>query len=339
VKPFVVNRRGRLTFPATFFGELDFTVLATLDQFTAVIGRDFEAKAPTGTDLLDRIEADGYDSRYELLRDLAQNLFWVSRYSITMFDKRPTRWHDLPRRRDDVFLPVLTPWEDGERKVEAVHRAYRALPASRHAPVPELEALTRWAMVLHNQYPWPRAHAELRAVGPIGDDEFVIALHPRNRDVTAFLTQEVERPVLLVCVEKFSDKIGAVRTSRMIFGDGAAALLVAPGARTDIELLQTYAGGPDSEVNSIVWPNPEFDTTSPCTDPRSVRWMQRYLDQMLGELAEQPDPDDPDRPLLDSIELDPSIVAPELEPEPEQPSAAPPGPASTSDDVRVAFGE
>ena len=33
------------------------------------------------------------------------------------------------------------------------------------------------------------------------------------------LIQEVERPVLLVCVEKFSDKIGAVRTSRMIFGD------------------------------------------------------------------------------------------------------------------------
>ena len=38
------------------------------------------------------------------------------------------------------------------------------------------------------------------------------------------LIQEVERPVLLVCVEKFSDKIGAVRTSRMIFGDGAAAM-------------------------------------------------------------------------------------------------------------------
>ncbi len=31
--------------------------------------------------------------------------------------------------------------------------------------------------------------------------------------------------------------------------------------------------------------------------------VQRYLDQMLAELAEQPDPDQPDRPLLDSIEL------------------------------------
>src|SRR4030095_16392907 len=41
--------------------------------------------------------------------------------------------------------------------------------------------------------------------------------------------QEVRRPVLLVCGEKFSDKIGTVRTSRMIFGDGAAALVVGPG--------------------------------------------------------------------------------------------------------------
>jgi 3-oxoacyl-[acyl-carrier-protein] synthase III len=536
VKPFVVNRHGRLTFPATVLGELDFTVLQTLEQFTAVIGRDFEAKAPTGTDLLDRISAGRYTSRYELLRDLAQNLFWVSRYSITMFDKRPTRWRDLPRRRDDVFLPVLTPWEDGEAKVTAVHDAYRALPVSWHAetedrvfellfdvfrhkrhhatelpalkptvaelaatpdaltwvlpahdpdyptfslpeildadaPVAELEALTRWAMVLHNQYPWRRADAELRPVGSIGDDEFVVALHPRNRDVTAFierartaghgaaprvpdrpaqppsppvrpyppvrvreafrvlpvlealavvrgelacsntdvvrnasfswspmsaaeisaktgiderrysergleqlaldaaraalahagreaaeigavlvatctsdrlipsvacwlsgqlgiaqthasldliaacaglpyglaeavrLIQEVERPVLLVCVEKFSDKIGAVRTSRMIFGDGAAAIVVAPGERADVEVLQTYASGPASEVNSIIWPNPEFDNDITVYGPEVKSLVQRYLDQMLGELAEQPDPDRPDRPLLDSIEL------------------------------------
>ena len=39
--------------------------------------------------------------------------------------------------------------------------------------------------------------------------------------------QEVERPVLLVCVEKFSDKIGSARKSRMIFGDGTAAMVVA----------------------------------------------------------------------------------------------------------------
>ena len=130
MKPFVINRHGRLVFPANFLGELDFSVLESLDQFTAVIGRDFEAKAPTGTDILSRVESGSYPGRFELLRDLGQNLFWVNRYAITMFDKRPTRWRDLARHRDDVFLPVLTPWEDSERKVAAVERAFRALPAT-----------------------------------------------------------------------------------------------------------------------------------------------------------------------------------------------------------------
>ncbi|MBW0116631.1 3-oxoacyl-[acyl-carrier-protein] synthase III C-terminal domain-containing protein [Pseudonocardia abyssalis] len=533
MKPFVINSHGKLVFPATVLGELDFSVLDTLDQFTAVIGRDFEAKAPTGTDLLERVEAGAYDSRFPLLRDLAQNLFWVNRYSMTMFDKRPTRFRDLPRGRSDVFLPVLTPWEDGERKVSAVENAYRSLPATydadaedrafallfdvfrhkrhhatelpamkptvaellaqpealtwvlpAHDPdfptfsltdildadesVPELEALSRWAMVLHNQYPWERADTTLRRVDEIGDDDIVIALHPRNRDVTAFidrvrsgaaptatlpaalppvepvtpypptrvreafavkpvlealsvvrgelvcsnddvirnasfswspmsaaeiskktgiderryserpleqlaldaalaalehsgrspaeigavlvatctserlipsvacwlsgqlgilqthasadivaacaglpyglseavrLLQEVRRPVLLVCVEKFSDKIGAVRTSRMIFGDGAAAIVVAPGETSDIELLQTYASGPVSEVNSIIWPNPEFDNDITVYGPEVKSLVQRYLDQMLGELADEPDPDRPDRPMIDSIDL------------------------------------
>jgi 3-oxoacyl-[acyl-carrier-protein] synthase III len=49
VKPFVVNKHGRLVFPANFLGEPDFTTLHTLDQFTAVIGRDFEAKTPAGS--------------------------------------------------------------------------------------------------------------------------------------------------------------------------------------------------------------------------------------------------------------------------------------------------
>src|SRR5262249_55028354 len=61
------------------------------------------------------------------------------------------------------------------------------------------------------------------------------------------LLQEVERPVLVVCGEKFSDKIGTVRTSRMIFGDGAAALVIGPapvGTPGDVEWYQTYASGP-----------------------------------------------------------------------------------------------
>ena len=252
MKPFVINRHGRLVFPANVQGELDFGVLRTMEQFTAVIERDFEAKAPTGTEILGRTESGAYPGRFELLRDLGQNLFWVNRYSITMFEKRPTRWRDLAKNRDDVFLPVLTPWADGDRKVAAVERAYRDLPATwdgdtedkifgllfdlfrnklhhatelpaikptvaeflaqpdaltfvmpDHDPdypvfraeeildaneeVPELEALMRWAMVLHNQYPWARSRTELRRAADIGDDDFVVAFHPADRDVMAFI--------------------------------------------------------------------------------------------------------------------------------------------------------
>ncbi len=538
---FVVNRHGRLVFPDNFLGELDFSVLDTLDQFTAVIGRDFEAKAPTGTDILARVDSGSYPGRFELLRDLGQNLFWANRYTIPMFDRRPTRWRDLAKHRDDVFLAVLTPWEDSERKVAAVEHAFRELPATWDAEaetrvfdllfdlfrnklyhatelppikptvaeftgqpdaltwvmpeydpdypvfrtedivdaqekVPELEALLRWAMVLHNQYPWDRSRAELRGPAAIGDDDFVVALHPRNRDVMDFISrvkrsaaggrgaaaparrepaqavapaapyppvrvreafavqprleslaivrgehvcdnadiirnasfswspmsadeistktgieqrrytsrepeelalpaaraalaksgrsreeigavlvstctsnrlipsiacwlsgelgllqthasadlvaacaglpyglaeavrqlQEVRRPVLLVCVEKFSDKIGGVRPSRMIFGDGAAAMVIAPapdGAAGDVEVVQTYASGPHSEVNSIIWPNPEFDNAITVYGPEVKSLVGRYLAQMLDELGAQPDPDDPGRTLLESIEL------------------------------------
>jgi 3-oxoacyl-(acyl-carrier-protein) synthase III len=541
MKPFVVNRHGRLVFPANFLGELDFSVLDTLEQFTAVVGRDFEAKAPTGTDILDRVSAGAYATRFELMRDIAQNLYWVNRYAMTMFDKRPTRWRDLARNRTDVFLPVLTPWEGADQKAAAVERAFNELPAAwdaeaesrifdllfdvfrhrrhtatelpaikptvaqflatpgaltfvlpahdpdypvftisdvvdAHESVPELEALSRWAMVLHDQYPWDRSRTELRAASDIGDDDFVVALHPRNRDVLAFIErvrqgrsragrpapaatrppaealppvrpyppvrvreafrvqprleslavvrgehicdnadvvrnssfswspmsaeeistktgidqrrytsldigqlaleaataalahagrgadeigavlvatctsdrlipslatwlsgelgmlqthcsadivaacaglpyglaeavrqlQEVERPVLLVCVEKFSDKIGSVRTSRMIFGDGAAAMVVAPaaaGQRGDVEVLQTYASGPASQVNSIIWPNPEFDNAITVYGPEVKALVTRYLKQMMAELSEQSDPDDAGRTLLESIEL------------------------------------
>ena len=53
--------------------------------------------------------------------------------------------------------------------------------------VPELEALNRWAMVLHNQYPWDRAQAELVEVGELRDDDYVVAFHPRNEEVRHFL--------------------------------------------------------------------------------------------------------------------------------------------------------
>src|SRR3954463_5492673 len=202
--------------------QLDFSTMESLDQLDTVIRRDFETKAPSGTDILERIRTGGYDDRYALMRDVALNLFWANRFSITMYDKRPTRWADVPRKRSDVFLPVLEPWEDGETKVAAgqagyptcraqgdaglrdgifeilfdvfANRKHHATPLPAVKPtvaqfletpgnltfrlpnydpdfpvhtyddildcdedVPELEALHRWAMVLHNQYPWERS--------------------------------------------------------------------------------------------------------------------------------------------------------------------------------------
>src|SRR6202011_2010640 len=125
---FVLKNRGRLVFPENFWPDLDFTVFETLPQFETVIRRDFEAKAPTGADILSRVESNGYGDRHELLRDLTLNLMWVNRYAMTMYEKRPTRWRDVPRHRDDVFLPVVLPWEDGEQKIETIASAYRALP-------------------------------------------------------------------------------------------------------------------------------------------------------------------------------------------------------------------
>lgn len=535
---FVINRHGRLVFPSNFLADLDFSVFDTLEQLAAVIRRDFEAKAPSGTEILERVEAGAYRERYKLLRDLALSLVWGNRYAMTMYEKRPTRWRDLPRSRDDVFLPRLTPWEEGERKVGAVAAAWAELAPTRdseaeaeeriftllfdifrhkrhhaaelppvkptvaeimsdpqnltlclptHDPdyathdyqeildcaedVPELEALHRLAMVLHNQYPWERARAQLVEVGEIGDDDFVIAFVPRNAEVLEFirrvkagrperpqpkppaearkpvepfrpivvrdqfevmprleslavakgehvctnedvirnaayswspmsadqigektgiesrlyterplehislraaraalegagrrpeeigavifctctstrlipsvaswlsgqlgifqthgsfdliaacagfpyglaeairLLQEIERPVLVVCAEKFSDKIGNIRTSRMIFGDGAAALVVAPcepGTEPDVEVVQIYASGPVSEVNSIIWPNPAFDNDLTVHGPEVKALVDRYLEQMMGELRALPAPDGGSGSLLDAIDL------------------------------------
>jgi 3-oxoacyl-[acyl-carrier-protein] synthase-3 len=120
------------------------------------------------------------------------------------------------------------------------------------------------------------------------------------------MLQEVERPVLVVCVEKFSDKIGNVRTSRMIFGDGAAALVVGPapeGSDGDIDYMKTYASGPASEVNSILWPNPEFDNNITVFGPQVKALAGRYLAQMIDELGQLPAPEGRDGSLMDAIDL------------------------------------
>jgi len=535
MQPFVVNRHERIVFPSNFMPELDLSVMDSLEQLDNVIRRDFEVKAPTGTNILHRVEEGAYSSRYELMRDVALNLFWTNRFAMTLYEKRPTRWADVPRTRPDVYLPIVTPWDDGERKIAAVQSAYEALPPTwdrevedrifgtlfdvfghrrHHATdlptikptvaemlsdptnltfrlrsynpdfpvydftemldcteeVPELEALSRWAMVLHNQYPWDRSQAELVEIGQLRDDDFVVVLHPRDQEVRHFLRrieaavvpvsgstaeeatqpvrpyppvnvrsqfsvmpriealavvhgevvcsnedlirnaaynwspmtadeihektgiaqrrytaqsmeeialqaakaalthsgrgpedigavlvctctstriipsvatwisgqlgifqthsscdiiaacagmayglsdatrilQEVQRPVLVVCVEKFSDKIGNVRPSRMIFGDGAAAFVigVAPqGEPPDIEFMQTYASGPASQVNSIIWPNPAFDNNITVYGPDVKALAGRYLEQMIGELKVLPDPDGVKSSLLASIDL------------------------------------
>jgi 3-oxoacyl-[acyl-carrier-protein] synthase III len=112
--------------------------------------------------------------------------------------------------------------------------------------------------------------------------------------------------VLVVCAEKFSDKIGNVRPSRMLFADGAAAMVVGPagaGESTDIDYLQTYASGPASEVNSIIWPNPEFDNNITVFGPQVKALAGRYLAQMIEEIGALPDPDGKAGSVLDSIDL------------------------------------
>jgi 3-oxoacyl-[acyl-carrier-protein] synthase III len=118
--------------------------------------------------------------------------------------------------------------------------------------------------------------------------------------------QLVQRPVLVVCAEKFSDKIGNVRPSRMIFGDGASAIIlgVAPeGAPPDIEYMQTYASGPVSQVNSILWPNPAFANNVTVFGPEVKALAGRYLRQMLDDIRALPDPDGVAESLLASIDL------------------------------------
>ena len=535
MQPFVLNRHDRIVFPSNFRPELDVSVLESLEQLDKVIRRDFQTKAPDGSEILQRIRSGAYASRYALMRDVALNLFWAGRFALTMYEKRVMRWGDVPRRRQDIFMECNTPWEDGEEKIAAVREAYDVLPAAWdaqvedrifailfdafghrkqhateltavkrtiaeveadpthlvfrlqhydpdfplfdyddiidcHEQVPELEALHRWAMVLHNQYPWERTHTELVPVGLLSPEDHVVVLEPRNDQVRAFLRrlrtpevraprppvaqpsppartyppvnvlthfevmprieaisavhgeiactnddltrnaaynwspmsaaeivaktgieqrlysrlsleelgleaaksalahagrepgelggvivatcsstklipsvatwicgelgitqthaaydivaacaglpyglldatrllQEVKAPVLLVCAEKFSDKIGNVRPSRMIFADGAAGIVlgVAPeGTAPDIEYLQTFASGPASEVNSIIWPNTEFDNNLTIYGPEVKALAGRYLLQMVEELKALPAPDGGGSSLLDSVDL------------------------------------
>src|SRR3712207_3956658 len=92
----------------------------------------------------------------------------------------------------------------------------------------------------------------------------------------------------------------------MIFGDGAAAMVVgvAPdGEAPDFDYMKTYASGPASEVNSILWPNPEFDNNITVFGPQVKALAGRYLSQMIDELGKLPAPDGRDGSLMDAIDL------------------------------------
>ena len=111
---------ARSFFPSNCFPDLDFSTLDSLEQLDAVVRRDFDSKAPGGNDILEGIKSGTYQDKFELMRDMALNLFWANRFKMTMYDVQPTRWADVPRTRDDIFVPILTPWEDRETKVTAV---------------------------------------------------------------------------------------------------------------------------------------------------------------------------------------------------------------------------
>jgi 3-oxoacyl-[acyl-carrier-protein] synthase III len=64
-KDFVINRHGRLVFPSNAWPRLDFSVFGTVAQLGAAVSRDFEAKAPSASLIVSRLEADEYPSRYE----------------------------------------------------------------------------------------------------------------------------------------------------------------------------------------------------------------------------------------------------------------------------------
>jgi 3-oxoacyl-[acyl-carrier-protein] synthase-3 len=120
------------------------------------------------------------------------------------------------------------------------------------------------------------------------------------------LLQEVSGPSCWSASRSSPTRSAPAAPARMIFGDAAAAIVLAPaapGEQTDVEVLQTYAGGPVEEVNSIIWPNPDFDGNVTVLGPDVRALAGRYLQQMIDELRDQDDPDGRAPTLLESIDL------------------------------------
>src|SRR5262249_62394692 len=123
---FVVNRAGRVVVPSNFFPSVDVRAFETLEQLQAVIRRDFDSKAPLEETILARIDAGEYRGRYDLLRDVCANLGWANRYVFTMYEGRPTRWRDVARRREGVFLAAPA-CESRVKAAEAIEGAHQSL--------------------------------------------------------------------------------------------------------------------------------------------------------------------------------------------------------------------
>ena len=58
MQAYELNTHGKLVFPSNCFPDLDFSTFESLDQLDAVVRRDFDSKAPTGTDILEQIKTD-----------------------------------------------------------------------------------------------------------------------------------------------------------------------------------------------------------------------------------------------------------------------------------------
>src|SRR2546423_15304864 len=99
MKPFVINRYGRMVFPSNFFPNLDFSVFETLDQFAAVIRRDFEEKAPSEADIVSRLESGACRGRLFLVRGFPPRLFWGNPFAAAMDQERPTPLRDVAPAR------------------------------------------------------------------------------------------------------------------------------------------------------------------------------------------------------------------------------------------------
>ena len=56
-------------------------------------------------------------------------------------------------------------------------------------------------------------------------------------------------------------------------------------------------------MDSIIWPNPEFDNNITVYGPQVISLVRRYLAQMLDELRALPHPDGAAGSLLDSVDL------------------------------------